>query len=380
MKDIENAYRILELTVGASFKEVAEAREDLLILWEAERLAHHPRLRSRSAGKIQQVNQAYETLMEHLGRSEVGRGSRPPTASAHTQRQVRAHPAATAETAGTDQPSTSLFEEVFSGGKSQQGRRIPAWLIVVLVTTAALAIGYVAQSTRGEKQPNEQPADPDPVPTPLEHFGSDDLSSIEGLTGRPEDPDQPITASAGSGENQSGESQKPESQKPTALSPKQTLATIPASSHPKPSPPPVAAPKAKSKRKSAGAKAADHKSDRPVLVRQKTDSNAQASAAQLEDAQLEKDVAKNAQQKEEADTAYRVLMIKSVHAKRLVAGESQLRFVEWKVIKQETPEIWIDIIAREVGEELLHFIWSVNLKTDVIRPLSEAARNLGRSR
>ena len=51
MKDIENAYRILELTVGASFKEVAEARDDLLILWNTERLAHHPRLRSRSVGK-----------------------------------------------------------------------------------------------------------------------------------------------------------------------------------------------------------------------------------------------------------------------------------------------------------------------------------------
>ena len=72
-------------------------------------------------------------------------------------------------------------------------------------------------------------------------------------------------------------------------------------------------------------------------------------------------------------------MIKAVNAKKLVAGESGRRFVEWKVIKHETPEIWIDIIAKEVGEELLHFVWSVNLKTDAVRPLSEAARNLGRS-
>ena len=374
MKDIENAYRILELTVGASFKEVAEARDDLLILWNTERLAHHPRLRSRSVGKIQQVNQAYETLMEHLGRSEVGRGSRPTTASTPTRGQVRADSAPGSESTGKEQPSTSLFEEVFSGGEPQQGRRIPVWLIVVLVTTGALAIGYVAQSTREEKQQDSQTADPDPVPKPLEHFGADTDSSVEMLTGSPGDPGQLSTDSPGSVENQSGESQSPEPQEPTALSPKETLARKPASSPRKPSPRPASVPKPKSKKKSAGAKAAAHKSDRPVLVRQKTASDAQPSTVQLEE-----DAAKEKQRKEEVDTAYQLLMINSVVAKQLVAGESRLRFVEWKVIKQEAPEIWIDIIAKQEGEELLHFVWSVNLKTDAIRPLSDAARNPGKS-
>ena len=374
MKDIENAYRILELNVGASFKKVAEARDELLALWDTERLAHNPRLRSRSAGKIQEINQAYETLMEHLGSSEVGRGSRSPTAPAPTRRRVRSDSAARSVPPGTEQPSTSLFEEVFSGDKAQQSRRIPVWLIVVLVTTAALAIGYVAQSTRGERPPSDEAADPHPVPQPLEHFGSDDGSSIEMLTVNPADAEQLDTTPIGSGKNHSGEAQSTESLKSKSPTPPQRLTTKPTSSPPKPSTPPISAPKARAQKKSAGAKAAAHKSDRPVLVRQKTDSEPQPSEAQLEE-----EAAKETKRREEAETAYQLLMIKSVFAKGLVAGESRWHFVEWKIIKHQTPEIWIDIITKEIGEELLHFIWSVNLKTDAIRPLSEAARNLGRS-
>ena len=375
MNDIENAYRILELTVGASFKEVAEAREELLILWDTERLAHNPRLRSRSAGKIQQINQAYETLMEHLGRTEVGRGSRPAAAPAPTQARVRAKPIAGSEATGLEQPSTSLFEEVFSGDKSPPSRRIPVWLIVVLVTTAALAIGYVAQSTRGEKQQNNQTADPDPLPKPLESFGSDADTSVEMLTGSPGDPDRLNTASPGSGESQSGESQSPEPQEPTALSPKERLATKPASSPPKPSPPPVSAPKVRSKKQRSAAKATTPKSGRPVLVRQKTDPDPSEPAAQPEE-----DAAAEKQRREETERAYQLLLSESAVAKKLVAGEFPQRFAEWKVIKQEPPEIWIDIIANEAGGELVHFIWSVNLKTEAIRSLSEAARNPGKGK
>ncbi len=371
--DIENAYRILELTAGASFKEVAEARDDLLILWDTERLAHHPRLRSRSAGKIQQINQAYETLMEHLGRSEVGRGSRPLPDAVPTRGRIPSHSAQSSGSPETEQPSTSLFEEVFSGGEPQQSRRIPVWLIVILITTAALAIGYVAQSTRGEKQQTEEKTDSHLVPQPLENFGPTDDLGVEIPSGDRENPDQPGAAPApGSSENESTETERPVLQKRSSLSPNETKAKQPASRSSKPATPAKPAPKTLPKKEGVGTRPS--KTGRPVLVRQKTDSDAQASAAQLEE-----DAAKESKRKEEADTAYNVLMIKAVDAKKLVAGESGRRFVEWKVIKHETPEIWIDIIAKEVGEELLHFVWSVNLKTDAVRPLSEAARNLGRS-
>ncbi len=376
MKEIENAYRILELTVGASFKEVSEAREDLLILWDSERLAHHPRLRSRSAGKIQQINQAYETLIEYLGRSEVGRGSRPIAASAPTRVRIPTDSAQSSESPGTEQPSTSLFEEVFSGGEPQPSRRIPVWLIVVLVTTAVLAIGYVAQSTRGEKQQNQQKTDSDLLPQPLEDSGPARDPGLEVPTWDSENPDQPGAApDPSSGENESAEAQTPDAQQRVSLSSPETPGKKPAATTPKPAPPPKPAPKTTPKKKSAGSGSPASKSGRPVLVRQKTDPDSPAPVAQLEEERAEEK-----QRKEEAERAYQLLLKKSATAKKLVAGEFQQRFAEWKVINQKPPEVWIDIIAKQAGGELVHFIWSVNLKTEAIRPLSEAARNPGKGK
>ncbi len=70
MTEIEQAYRTLDLKPGATVKEIVEARDDLLALWDPNRLKSHPRLRSKAAVKIREIHGAYQVLMQHPGQGE----------------------------------------------------------------------------------------------------------------------------------------------------------------------------------------------------------------------------------------------------------------------------------------------------------------------
>ena len=372
MTNIEDAYRILELNVGAGFKEVSEAREDFLVLWDPNRLSHHPRLRSRATGKIQEINQAYEILMEHLGRSEVGRGPwsaiLPPGGEARTGKTA----AAASGAASTEPTSTSLFDEVFSGKETSEVRRVPAWMIVVLVTSAALAIGYVAQSTREERQPASEKKASASMPQPLE--------TLEAVSASGETPASTHSADPDGEGNVSIVTSRQERSVLDQSSPvpqQQSLRDSggrPARSQPSKAAPPVpASPKiATAKKKAANVPSA--KAGRPVLVRQQPEE----VEAKVPKTQAEQSSAEQQKRLEEEEKAYQVLLQKSTAARRLVAGAFTERFSEWKVIKHSTPEIWIDLMAAEPNGKLVHYIWSVDLEAEAIRPMSEAARNLGR--
>ena len=129
MMDLEQANRILELQPGAAFRQVSEAREDLLALWNPDRLSDHPRLRAKAARKIEEINQAYEVLMEHLGQAGLpgtpGTARPPePTPSGRSIEGSGQGPG------GSRDHRASLYEEVFSRRKQENQRGIPVWPIV----------------------------------------------------------------------------------------------------------------------------------------------------------------------------------------------------------------------------------------------------------
>ncbi len=118
MPDIEDAYRALDLDESAGLKDVVEAREDLLALWNPHRLSSTPRLRSKAPAKIREIQAAYETLMQHLGE--------PGNKGSSGQSMLDG--------------SASLYNEVFS--KSSKSP-VPLWLIVILAVVVIVAALYL---------------------------------------------------------------------------------------------------------------------------------------------------------------------------------------------------------------------------------------------
>ena len=67
----------------------------------------------------------------------------------------------------------------------------------------------------------------------------------------------------------------------------------------------------------------------------------------------------------------------TVAAKLINGGFSNLKYSTWKVIRETSQEVWIDVEAVwTTGGPAIHHIWSVDIKNGKIRALSQAARNL----
>ncbi len=80
----------------------------------------------------------------------------------------------------------------------------------------------------------------------------------------------------------------------------------------------------------------------------------------------------------ESITAYHLLKQKSAVVHRLTKNEMpDLAFKEWMLIKTKASEFWIDLISSSGTDERdLHCIWSVNVDTNQVFALSQAARDL----
>ncbi len=80
----------------------------------------------------------------------------------------------------------------------------------------------------------------------------------------------------------------------------------------------------------------------------------------------------------DSETAYGLLLKQSATAKDLTEGKIPGQaFKEWRLVKDDVPVLWIDLVATpEAGPEI-HFIWSVDLENRTVTALSQAARDLG---
>ncbi len=80
----------------------------------------------------------------------------------------------------------------------------------------------------------------------------------------------------------------------------------------------------------------------------------------------------------ESGAAYNLLRAKSEVAGKLAAGQlAGWTFKEWKPVQIKPPAYYIDILAVRASDSAeLHLVWSVNLETQKVDPLSQAARDL----
>ena len=83
----------------------------------------------------------------------------------------------------------------------------------------------------------------------------------------------------------------------------------------------------------------------------------------------------------DSETAYRLLLEKSTAAKDLTEGKIPGQaFQEWRLVKDEVPVFWIDLVATRDSDAEVHLVWSVDLETRTATALSQAARDLDQSR
>lgn len=369
MKDLEQAYRTLDLKPGATVKEVIEAREGLRALWNPDRLSDHPRLRSKAIRKTQEINEAYEMLMAHLGRTGLSKASKVSEVSAPVSTDVSPTTAVSHDSL-SERPPASLFDQVFPKKGSKGGRQISVWSVVTLVMIVLLVTGYFLTSTRQGESRKSPAAEsvPSALPAATQQLGAVSAQpnrKPKGMAGRgigraaqklgppPLDFVSAILDSTGSARTT-----------PPAPSARREVKkeALPRKRRPEP--------KASSRPREGG--------QRPVLVREEISSPGESAETGTKKESLSKE---EETRSEEAEKSYRSLLLNSSVARTLVEGGFEtLRFVGWKVVQWKAPEVWIDLMANQSNGRAVHFIWSVNVETQTVRPLSEAARNLERGK
>ncbi len=358
--DLEQANRILELKPGATFRQVSEAREDLLALWNPDRLSDHPRLRAKAARKMGEINQAYEVLMEHLGQGDApgNRGFDPvpePKPSATSIADSRQAAPARGD------HRASLYEEVFSRRKEEEGRQIPVWPIAGGILLLVLGI-FFYQSWSSE----EVASDPEAGTT--EELASEPNVTVPG--------GEPVSASKDPAEEMpdtaAAEAEAVPSEAPQDKPPAERVVAAPPKTKPPPparaatSPPPARRPA----RPQADQPPAN--AQRPALRRESA-----ASESTGEETRREEEEEERAEQFEQV---FRDLLANSTAARKLVDEEfADLLFARWKVVDQTDSEIWIELVAQKPDGDSVHFTWAINPADGTTRALSAAARGLERS-
>ena len=343
MMDLEQAHRILELRPGAAFRQVSEAREDLLALWNPNRMAYQPRLRAKAARKVEEINQAYDVLMEHLGQGS-GRGTTAPDRVPDPAPSLKT--IEDSEMAPTSREhSASLYEEVFSKRKQEDQRRIPVWPIAGGVFL--LVLGIVLYPSWSSE---EVAVDPEAAPT-------------EELASEP-----PVTLPAGEPADASTDEaaeEEPPAEKAVAVA----LRREP------PPPTPVSSPPAAPRRAPRlQAERAGGNSQRPALRRESSTTQPTSAQPQEEEAGSEEEARQRAEQFERV---FRDLLANSTAARKLVDEEfSGLRFSQWNVVSETDAEIWIELVAQKQDGDSVHCTWAINPANGKTRALSAAARSL----
>ena len=81
----------------------------------------------------------------------------------------------------------------------------------------------------------------------------------------------------------------------------------------------------------------------------------------------------------DSETAFRLLLEKSAAARDLEEGKIPGQaYKEWRLVKDNVPVFWIDLVASRESEPEVHLIWAVDLETGTVTALSQAARDLER--
>jgi hypothetical protein len=262
-------------------------------------------------------------------------------------------------------PSTSLFDDAFSDRIGKRKSRIPIWLVFFALILVVTMIAFFTRTPLEEQ-----------LASRAQDGGSELEAVVEEIRAQPQQGiDEPIPLetpaenekpqeTVGQPDRVSSSSASPASVEDKALR-EEAVRLSPSAPASEPPPP--------------GHSPADGVGEAstvpPVPARPLSTLSSEGSTVAEPEAEIEP------AEPETPDSwirAYDILRGETLAANRLVDGElPDLDFQEWKVVKETTDELWIDIVANQTssGREL-HFIWSVNRETGQTKPLSQAARDL----
>jgi hypothetical protein len=149
--DLTDAYRVLEISPGASKDEAREARNVLAKVWHPDRHQGDPKLHDRAAEKLRQINEAYAMLETAMFPPRVvPQREAPPAYIDSLTRRPHATPS---QTRGSEPELTPR-------------RRVRSWVPFVLgAIVAAGAIAFVVYEQRDRAEPVVTlPITPTPAP------------------------------------------------------------------------------------------------------------------------------------------------------------------------------------------------------------------------
>ena len=378
MGETERAYEILGLEAGASFNEVMEAHRDLSDVWDPDHFNNNPRLHKKATEKLRAINAAFELLRAHHLKApgektaftpDLADGaelSPPPSDSGQPMEQT---PEAVAAE-DSESPTASLYEEVFSDRVTRARKRLPIWFIPVPIFVLLVVVIYLVTPAEEEKQQLFEFSQVTNQPSGSEEVTGE--ASPEPGEGQP-----PAESSAGPESDETGEKDaapvdvKVDKESTASSSPKESTSggvsspSVAARSAAAPEPIP------RPKTHSVTANRDVVPSKRPLLRRGALPPEEEKGEADSQPATTPKDDSSN--------LAFQMLKAKSTVASKLVEGEmvEDLRYREWKTVRRDGPEFWIDLIVyRSTDRTEFHLIWLVNTDTGTVTPLSQAARDL----
>ena len=359
MSDIEKAYRTLGLELGASMKEVREAHRDLCLVWDASRFKDNPQMQKKAHDQLGRIDEAFETLRDYHGGAPKTEGQitrRPPS------EKNPVHPIDKAENSEKREPS--LYEEIFRERQNETQPRIPIGWIIAVMMGLIVAVIYLGDPTDEDEVEGSQSAPA--IEKPLEMEGSTENAG-SGLGDLPLDAPQPDGTTYPTEAMVETANDPIEPARSSSVSPTDTPLKSETSSQPWP----------QSFSAVDTAKTAlpvveleePEPDNKPVLHRKipvMTD-----KAEEPADKDFEED--------EDSNKAFEILKEKSEIVRQLIEGGGvpELSYQEWRTARRNAPEFLIDVITqRSTDRGELHLIWSVNTETGVVRPLSQAARDL----
>jgi hypothetical protein len=267
---------------------------------------------------------------------------------------------------GADRPeepvtkSASLLDHTLSDEKNKINWKTPIWIAMLVIAAGVLAM-YFSGPDQADSASLNQDVSASRNPDLLEKLVKE----------------AKVEETNGSG-LQAEPLRKNSSESPAAA---KTINTVPAKINPavkKPAPAPsanppaprVPAPETKEKSTSSAVAGQPRPENMPQLIRD-VKKNDPGDKAQVP-------AAETAPQLNNNQESFDYLGKNSATAGKLISGGyDNLSFSKWKVIRETSQEVWIDIEAAwSTGGTAIHHIWSVDIENGKIKALSQAARNL----
>ena len=273
---------------------------------------------------------------------------------------------------GTEKPeavlskSASLLDDTLSDKKKKTNWKTPIWISALVITVGLLVLYFSGQGT------------PDGPALPGQVDASRNPELLEKLVNEAK-----VSETGGSGSGLQAEplrqkNSAPVNNSPAAQSQAKTTQTVQSPSR--------KAPPVQESSKASAAISAQPNTPPPTAAQSPSEDSGEESTPENMP-QLIRDVKDQLPPEETTPAAvpvdphqesFNYLKQNNPVAGKLVkGGYSNLSYSSWKVIRETSQEVWIDLEASwSTGGPAIHHIWSVDIVNKKIKALSQAARNL----